>query len=850
MRKSHRSWVALIVTLSLLFIVWQTNNMMQSPSLVTDDLVIDAVPASVEQVSAGIVVDDFASVKQDIASMKSDIASMKNLMHAMKLQLNMALSSTDRFSSKSHERIDQERHYQNRQPQLRSKHDAETGGALDPRLMSRPPLFFKEPEDSLEKQRLAWKKRTWMTISEKEYKMYDVEVSRLIKLLRAPSALYNRTTQGTRPERTAVGLTMQSEARLQGLRRQLESLVDNGKDGDMYETGAWRAGTSIFMVLVVNFYERLRWNCNSGREFWFFDSFAGFPVHENKVLNEEQQKQVFVAPLEIVKESFRSFGASSGRVHFVKGFFETTVPAHKPARPIAILRLDGDFYSSTKVVLENFYPKVQIGGWVVIDDYDWKRKFATTNNVKLCREAIEEYREAHGIVDPIVRTPVPSWKRRSEKEMFYALQQSTRQGCKRPSHWCTHSGASYSEEFDCDGDGIIDPKCDDHKRQETGFLGSASSCTDTYPYGVCGAAIVSCGSHRAASCADCPKRDGAVGCKGDCQWAAGKCKEAYDRPPDSRRPPVVYDPAGLRSYKAPVAADVATVPQMQPRPLHWPKGHTEEEAEPDKQRLAWKYRKKLVFSYDQRDEYERNIKMLIPRLRAPNAIYKRAGYDTGTDVGLTKDSDEQLQGLRGLVEKVIDRGLGGDIYETGCWRGGASILMVLVVDMYERLKWNCSSGREFWFFDSFLREPDVPREVDPNLHERLHGVLDAPLDLVNESFKLFGAANKRVHLVKGLFEQLAPAHKLVRPIAILRLDGYEYNSSKVALENFYPQVEIGGFVIINEYDRRQRLPDGQYAKLCREAIDEYRAANGINEPIRYYPFPTWKKQSPLWGQPG
>merc|ERR1711861_67569 len=101
------------------------------------------------------------------------------------------------------------------------------------------------------------------------------------------------------------------------------------------------------------------------------------------------------------------------------GFFEKTVPVHNIKRPIALLRLDGDLYSSTKVVLEHFYPAVQEGGWVVIDDYDWLRTKDDSNvkwsTIKVCREAVDEYRAAHRIFSPISRKYfVPSWRKKEK----------------------------------------------------------------------------------------------------------------------------------------------------------------------------------------------------------------------------------------------------------------------------------------------------------------------------------------------------------------------------------------------------------------------------------------------------
>jgi predicted O-methyltransferase YrrM len=70
----------------------------------------------------------------------------------------------------------------------------------------------------------------------------------------------------------------------------------------------------------------------------------------------------------------------------VEGFFQDTLP-NLDAGPFAVIRLDGDMYGSTIVALENLYPKLSPGGFVVVDDYA----------LPACREAVTDYRSAQGI---------------------------------------------------------------------------------------------------------------------------------------------------------------------------------------------------------------------------------------------------------------------------------------------------------------------------------------------------------------------------------------------------------------------------------------------------------------------
>src|SRR5206468_5440405 len=72
-----------------------------------------------------------------------------------------------------------------------------------------------------------------------------------------------------------------------------------------------------------------------------------------------------------------------------KGWFESTVPrASGEIGPIAVLRLDGDWYESTKVCLENLYELISPGGIVILDDYDYWQG---------CRAAADEFLARRGI---------------------------------------------------------------------------------------------------------------------------------------------------------------------------------------------------------------------------------------------------------------------------------------------------------------------------------------------------------------------------------------------------------------------------------------------------------------------
>ena len=89
----------------------------------------------------------------------------------------------------------------------------------------------------------------------------------------------------------------------------------------------------------------------------------------------------------------KRWGLDINQYVFVKGWFQNTVPINNIDK-IALLRLDGDLYDSTRVCLEYLHPKVQRGGYVIIDDYA----------LSGARKAVTEYFEKHKLICSI--TPV------------------------------------------------------------------------------------------------------------------------------------------------------------------------------------------------------------------------------------------------------------------------------------------------------------------------------------------------------------------------------------------------------------------------------------------------------------
>ena len=100
-----------------------------------------------------------------------------------------------------------------------------------------------------------------------------------------------------------------------------------------------------------------------------------------------KSKLVARAPLDEVKKNMASTCYPQHLIHFIKGSVEETVPAQAPKR-ISLLRLDTDWYVSTKHELTHLFPRISQGGVIIIDDYgDWQG----------ARQATDEYFEKEGI---------------------------------------------------------------------------------------------------------------------------------------------------------------------------------------------------------------------------------------------------------------------------------------------------------------------------------------------------------------------------------------------------------------------------------------------------------------------
>lgn len=190
--------------------------------------------------------------------------------------------------------------------------------------------------------------------------------------------------------------TMTSPERINGLIEAVRYITENRISGAVVECGVWKGGSMMAAAHMLKEMSDVQ------RELYLFDTYSGmsaptkkdvthFDVHAQALLDSDDplEKEAYhcYSSLEEVQENLSLTNYPPGKIHFIKGKVEDTIPAQAPEK-IALLRLDTDWYESTKHELEHLFPRLVSGGVIIIDDYGyWKG----------CKEATDEYIEFNKI---------------------------------------------------------------------------------------------------------------------------------------------------------------------------------------------------------------------------------------------------------------------------------------------------------------------------------------------------------------------------------------------------------------------------------------------------------------------
>jgi hypothetical protein len=171
--------------------------------------------------------------------------------------------------------------------------------------------------------------------------------------------------------------TMTPPSRIYNLAKAVENLCRSNIGGDLVECGVWRGGSLMTMALTLLHVGDTR------RRLWGFDTFAGMTQagpqdrliggpHFDEIIAKGTpgQRELYTAraPLDLVKQNMAATGFPEERLSLVVGDVMQTLPDQAPPH-IALLRLDTDFYASTRHELETLYPRLVEGGVLLIDDY-------------------------------------------------------------------------------------------------------------------------------------------------------------------------------------------------------------------------------------------------------------------------------------------------------------------------------------------------------------------------------------------------------------------------------------------------------------------------------------------------
>lgn len=195
--------------------------------------------------------------------------------------------------------------------------------------------------------------------------------------------------------------TMTNPTRCRVLWDLSKEVLNRNIPGAFVECGVWKGGSSAVMGLAIQ-------HARQSRNLHLFDSFEGLPEPTEKDGIQAKEYSggrasgslVPVNQCSASQEEVRAYllgrlRFDPARTHFHVGWFQNTLPVVAPKLgPLALLRLDGDWYESTRLCLEQLYPLVSPGGVIIMDDYNcWAG----------CKKATDEYREAHNVQAPMER---------------------------------------------------------------------------------------------------------------------------------------------------------------------------------------------------------------------------------------------------------------------------------------------------------------------------------------------------------------------------------------------------------------------------------------------------------------
>ena len=184
-----------------------------------------------------------------------------------------------------------------------------------------------------------------------------------------------------------------SKDRFLTLYQSISYVLNNDIKGDFVECGIFKGGSAMMMAFLLG--DKLYSHKN--KKIWMYDTFEGMAnpsiydenidnqnaiLELNNIQKKENANDIWAySTLNYVKKNLEKTKINENKLVYIKGLVEETLHKKKP-ESIALLRLDTDFYLSTKIELEKLYPLLSKGGILIVDDYGhWKG----------CKKAVDEY---------------------------------------------------------------------------------------------------------------------------------------------------------------------------------------------------------------------------------------------------------------------------------------------------------------------------------------------------------------------------------------------------------------------------------------------------------------------------
>lgn len=188
--------------------------------------------------------------------------------------------------------------------------------------------------------------------------------------------------------------TATSLERVNALLQSVVYITENNIDGEIVECGVWKGGSCMAIAIKLMELEQ------KTREIWLYDTFEGMTEptnHDIEIETGKKGKELLdgidkntdkynmwaYAPKEVVINNMKKTRYPTDNIKYITGNVEKTLKERKPKK-IALLRLDTDWYESTKAELEELYPHVVNGGIIIIDDY---------GHFEGAKRAVDEYFE-------------------------------------------------------------------------------------------------------------------------------------------------------------------------------------------------------------------------------------------------------------------------------------------------------------------------------------------------------------------------------------------------------------------------------------------------------------------------